>query len=200
MATYTSQPDDTIGIDAFIEADTPTTNYGNDSQFLVGKYASTSQVYRGLIKFDFSSIPATALITSATLTLTIGYAYNNTQVDVYRIKRAWVEGQATWNIYSTGNNWQVAGALGANDYDSTSIGNGTPSAAGVGTALDISLTTSYVQELINGTMTNNGFLIKSSEASNSLNGFVSSSHATSLYRPKLVIEYTLPSGNHFWWS
>ena len=41
------------------------------------------------------------------------------------MKRDWVEAQVTWNIYSTGNSWQTAGATGANDYDSSAVGSGS---------------------------------------------------------------------------
>ena len=60
-----------------------------------------------ILKFDFSSLPDTATISSATLSL---YAdsvpgYNGSLLARRLIQTAWVESEATKFIYSTGNNW-----------------------------------------------------------------------------------------------
>ena len=80
---------------------------------------------RALIKFDLSSIPANAVITSATLSLwTANDLSDNTRtIRVYHLKRAFNESQPTWNLASTGVNWEVAGAPGVNDRESTDIGS-----------------------------------------------------------------------------
>jgi len=65
-------------------------------------------------------------------------------------KRTVVEAEVTWNSYSTGNAWQTAGALGANDTyqgsasDTTIIVDGFPTAAdSIGFKID---TTGYSNE------------------------------------------------------
>ena len=65
---------------------------------------------------------------------------------------------------------------------------------------DISLDVTKIQEMIRGLFTNNGFVLRVATENNDAYQWASSDHATAAYRPKLVIEYTLPSGNHFWWG
>lgn len=153
---YFSQPDGTDGIDTYLNSNAATTNYGNEVYMKV--FAGTAS---GLIKFDLSTIPATALILNAKLYLysTADYGIAAAEdLSIYRLKRAWVEGQATWNIFSTGNNWQTAGANGANDYDNNSLSDiVVPSFNSTWCCFD--LDTDLFQELIDGTMTNNGFKI-----------------------------------------
>ena len=192
MATYTSQPDDTTGIDTHIDSASPTSNSGADV------YLATGGTQRSLLKFDFSSIGFVSYVNSATLTLTVGQASGATlqsALNVYRQKRAWVEGQATWNIYATGSNWQTAGGFGTNDCEQTSIGSVTPATnPSAGTAYNISLDTTAIKDMINGAFTNNGFLLKKASETNDRIIWASSGNTTTSYRPKLVIEYVLPSG------
>lgn len=196
MPTYTSQPDEASGIDTFIQSNAATTNRGTATGLEIGENSGiTKAVSRALIKFDLSPIPSTAIISSATLTITpeSDRSNNARTLSVYRQKRAWVETEATWNIYSTGNNWQTAGGFGANDCEQTSIGHVSISASQtVNVGVDISLTASAIQEIVNGTWTNNGFLLKVDTEANDQFVYYSSGAATASYRPKLVIEYTVP--------
>ena len=199
MPIFTSQPDDTSGLDTYITSENATTNYGTNATMRVGNQIDAYN-NRGLLKFDLSTIPSSAIVSSAILTLTISTAWGAANVAIYRQKKAWVEAQATWNIYSTGNNWTSAGGFNASDCEQTNIGSGTPSSNSVGTVLNITLSASAIQEMIAGSFTNNGFLIKTTtEAGDNATLFATSSHATSSYRPKLVIGYSLPSGGHAYW-
>ena len=73
-------------------------------------------IVRSLIKFDLSSIPANATITSATLSLwtTGDLSDNDRTIRVYRLKTAFDESSATWNESASGVSWQSAGASGTN--------------------------------------------------------------------------------------
>jgi hypothetical protein len=74
------------------------------------------------MKWDISTIPSGSIVTGATLT-TVNVVNSSSQVyEIYEMKRSWVEGQATWNAYATGQNWQTAGASGALDRGSTVLG------------------------------------------------------------------------------
>jgi hypothetical protein len=183
--TLTRQPDGTDGIDAYIRSPTyDNNNYGTAVQLII-----SPSTYSSLIKFDLSSIPAQATIDSAELDL---YFYSGTggtsTVDVYRSKRAWVESDVTWNAYSSGNNWQTAGAFGADDCEQTSIGS-----AAIDDTYEHkiwSLSPSDIQDMITGgSWTNNGFLLRIT-AGTTTKYFNSSDYSIANRRPMLVIEYT----------
>lgn len=187
----TLQPNDS---DCFAYAAGPTQNFNNLLQ--AGVYGS-GDLRHGWFKFNALSdgtIPSTAIVISAVLTLTSldDYATASETISVYRVKRAWVGAQATWNIYSTGNNWQTAGGTGANDYDSTALGSFAMGAAETsGTAHNITLNAAAIQEMISGAFANNGFMIKSPDVTlNTLYVYAAHGDATASYRPKLVITYT----------
>jgi len=195
MTTYTSQPDEASGIDTYILSSSPTTNYGTSSVIVVGQVLpfATPEINRGLIKFDISSIPSNSSIVSANLYLWVSAddSSNARTLSAYRVLRAWVEAQATWNVYSTGNNWGTAGCSNTStDREAASIGSASVGASeSVGTMITIALNTAKVEEWINGTLTNNGLLLKVDTESSDKYSYDSSSSGTAGERPKLVIEY-----------
>jgi hypothetical protein len=66
------------------------------------------------LRWDLSSLPAGATVNSATVTLNV--TNPTTQVyGAYDLKRAWDEGQLTWNQAATGAPWATAGAKGTTD-------------------------------------------------------------------------------------
>ena len=193
MPTYTIQPSSATN-DTSISSKNPTTNY-TSSNFFIGDHNADTNVNRGLLKFDLSPIPSNATIVSAILTLTpiTDNSDNTRTLRVYRQKRVWVHSEATWNIYSSGNNWQTAGGFGANDCEQTDIGSvSIASNQTLNTGVDITLSASAIQEIIDGIWTNNGFLLKVDTESDDMFVYASSVHATASYRPKLVVEYTVP--------
>ena len=196
MPTYTSQPDDTTGYDAYIEDISPTSNF-NNSSFIVGERASFTEKQRGLIKFDLSSIPAGAIIVSATLSLfiTADRSNNARTYKAFRLLRNWGETTVTWNKYDGTNNWGTAGATNATDIDTTEMASCSyTSSESAGTEKQYLFTVSEFQKFITGAYTNYGWLIKADTETDDSYEHGSSSHATSGYRPKLVVEYNLPAG------
>jgi hypothetical protein len=107
--------------DTFLDEDNPATaqDTASDSYRVGNFYAikSGDTKYRGLLHFDVSDLPAGATINSATLDLNILVADTAaTAAEVRRVTQAsWVEAEATWNSYSTGNSWTSAGG----DYTAT---------------------------------------------------------------------------------
>lgn len=184
--------------DTHLNAGATSTNYGVDAQIIVGNSANT---YSGLIKFDLSSIPANALITSAVLSLTIAADNSNNArtFRAYQCLRNWVEGQATWNVYSSGNNWTTAGAAGAGtDYNSTAWASTSFTATeAVNSVKTFSLDVTEFTKYIDGTYTNYGWVIRADTEANDQYAFHSQQGATSAYRPYLTVEYTTVSGNFF---
>lgn len=202
MPTITLQPDDSTGIDSWIQSNVATRNNGSTTDLCIGEWDGGSASCKSLLKFDLSSIPLGAVIVSAVLTLTyngVEYSGNSRTVQAFRIKRNWVENQVTWNVFSTGNNWQTAGASGADDIESTVIGSYSITASPSGT-YSMSLTASLVQEWIDGTFTNNGILLQTDAQNNDQVFYHSSAAATSTNRPKLVIEYILGGQVIIWTS
>ena len=111
MSNTTVQP---ATADTFISEAAKTTNYGSDSGLKVYANVPAGDYRRfSLLKFDFSSVvPAGATITLATLSLYAHVANGPEDLSAYRLLNTdWVEGQATWNEYATGNGWITAGAL-----------------------------------------------------------------------------------------
>jgi hypothetical protein len=110
MSILTIQP---ANIDTFINLANPTANFGLETSINIDTNTGNGP-RRSILKFDFSALPDGAVISAATLGL---YYYNYPYTDpvgrtywAYELTQpAWVETQATWNIYSTGNNWTAAG-------------------------------------------------------------------------------------------
>lgn len=170
----------------------------NGATFQIGESSLSATVTRALIKFDLSEIPSDATITSAVMSLKLydDRSSNARTFRVYRVKRAWVEGQACWNTYSTGNNWGTAMCANTtSDRESADIGSADFTATEtLGTWKDFALTASKIQEMITGgVFTNNGFLIQADTENYDAYQFYSSDNGTEADNPKLVVTYTLPS-------
>lgn len=190
--TTTLQPDAAAGVDTFIN---DSANYGTSGYMGVGENNNQTNYYaRSLIRFDLSSIPTNAIINSVTISLWTSQDLSSTDrnIKVYRLKKAFVESQATWNLSATGVNWQSAGASGANDHESTAIGS-TLILADEVTNIEkqISITPAPVQEMISGAYINNGFIIIADAELNDRFNYKTSDSGTSMQRPKLVIRYTV---------
>jgi len=168
----------------------PDTNF-NTATFNIGNFGSTD-TYRTGINFNFSSLPSSINISNATMSLYCGSprGSNIRVLRVFELKRTWVENQATWNIYSTGNSWQVAGATGANDYNSSDVGNVSVDTSASGW-VNIPLSVSTIQTIVNSSRTNYGWLLKFDTESNDQMQFYSRGYTTNTTLcPKLSITYT----------
>lgn len=196
--TYTSQPDGTGGKDTFIYQPAPTTPLGSATSLYIGEQNNgTGAINRTLLAFDFSSL-AGALPSSMTLSL---WSHNNLSsaaatFAAYRQKRNWVEAEATWNEYSTGNSWSTAGGFHTDDCEqsahfsrsmSASEANGEKQWTLASPADDAALV--RLKEMWNGTWPNYGWLFKATSELDNAYGYRSSDYATAGERPKMVIVY-----------
>lgn len=173
-----------------IEDANATTNYSTNNYFQVGEWNGGAVIDRSLLQFDLSSIPSGSIITSATLRLYdqgTNLSSNDRTMRVYRLLRNWVENQSTWNVYATASNWGTAGAANTtSDREGTDIGSISMPATEVAGYVDITLTTSAIQDMISGgSFTNNGFLLKMDTETNDMHQF--SDQTVSNQEPKLVI-------------
>lgn len=192
---YTIQPDETTGLDCYFRDDVPAANV-NDTALSVGHFPGTPQTRRSLIKFtDFSAVPGGEVITAVDLVLNVDdgtLSSNSATIQAYRVLRAWVETEASWNEYSSGNNWGTAGCDNTStDRDASPLGTQTvASGPSSGTDITIALDAATVESWHAGG-TNNGMLLKvASESVENLVSYSSSAVGTSSNRPKLVVTAT----------
>lgn len=186
--------------DGQIKQAAATTNYGSSTTMEVHKYGSGDHC-NSLVKFSgLSNIAGPVTVSSATIYL---YLTNNANtagsvtIDCYRLLRNWVEAQATWNIYSTGNSWTTAGGLSSgNDIAasitaSKSITNGALD-TGVYHAFTSAQLATDVQDIINGSASNYGWHFSRNGAGNDsmFHTFNTSENASDNTRPYLEVVYT----------
>jgi len=185
--------------DTYLSSTAQSTNYGTNTGLAVAKTTRVS-----LLTFDLSSISATATCNSATLTLSIAVKpprqATACTLYVYQLASAnadWVEAEADWDGKDNTNTW--AGSEGCQtsgtDYNATALGSySVPSNDPVGTQYDISLTAASVEALFGSTIPL--LLMHDTDV---LKVYASSDHATTGYRPVLVVDYTVSSGTqkHF---
>ncbi|MFT3893673.1 MAG: DNRLRE domain-containing protein [Anaerolineales bacterium] len=94
IVTVVLQPDGTLGSDTYLLSTTSTINYGTSSDMGIGEGNDVADKYaRGLIRFDLSTIPANATITSAMLSLwtSSDLSDNDRVIRVYRLKKPFNE-------------------------------------------------------------------------------------------------------------
>ena len=174
----------------------PTDNLSTQWNYVGGQ---TAKAFRSIFKFDLSGIDSGATVTDAVLSLWEAYALGATaDVTLNRILLNWVNAEATWNIYSTGNNWNTAGAGGADsdidsDVSATLSMDGTAAVDWV--AFEGATLIDDVQKFIDGTYANNygwrlAKLANEGLAGNNWNRFDSIEQGT--HDPKLVVTYTPP--------
>jgi hypothetical protein len=189
-----------LAFDTFLQSLSPTTNRDTDVNIGVGENNATASIERQLIKPDFSLILAGHRIISASLYLTpVGdFSSNARTMSAHRTLRAVVSAEATWNIYSTGNNWGTAGCSNSTtDYDGAiEMGTGTiPASPTLNVALE-AITFSVagcaeLQKLFDGTYTNNGLVLFVDTQTNDLIRYASTDNGTAAYRPYITVTYIL---------
>ncbi|MCX8094564.1 MAG: DNRLRE domain-containing protein [Candidatus Goldbacteria bacterium] len=152
-------------------------NYGNTKVFSIG-VDSASNRRRVLIKFDLSSIPQTAQIIDAKLFIyisTFGAVSNPFYVSAHKINSEWQETTETWNTHNGG--------------DFSSSESGVVAIASTGSCI-IFLDNALVQGWVNGTIPNNGILLKQSIENTSLDYIViEMKESLEQYRPYLQVKY-----------
>lgn len=99
--------------DTFLASKFPTIAQEDTDGIGMG-FVSSNEAMRSILHFDMTAIPASATIITASLRLfpflVTGDLSSTMKARVLN-QTAWVENEATWNIYSTGNNWSPANAV-----------------------------------------------------------------------------------------
>ncbi len=173
--------------DNYVEASAATTNYGNRERMRICGYADSgvTNVQRGFLRFDVSSIPAGTTLTSATLYLC---SYDPTSskgstglYGVYPLTRDFDEMASCWNLAKTGVSWTTPGGDFLSPADATS-----PKQAVVDVWYPFNVT-ARVQAWISGA-SNYGWAIKCTDESlHNQDSFYQLDTASATLRPKLVV-------------
>ena len=173
MPVITLTKSNSRAFDTGISSNSPTTNYATETAYNIG--VTNTSVYRVQIFFDFGLIPNNAIINSATLRL-VQVSSVARQVNVHPLTDSWVDTDVTWNnqtpfdphVYVSGN-------------------------ASIASNLNIDVKR-LVQDMVNGTYPNYGFLLKNDDEVDKKNGIAYSfEYATAADNPTLVIDYTIPT-------
>mgnify|MGYP000944208158 FL=1 len=193
-----------VGADTYGYSGNPLLNYGVITTF--GLSAGVA-IRRPIIRFDLSSIPASAVCSAATLKITNSSNISgNTPISIYKISDAngdWIEGTKaaivgagmpcwSYKAYDT-DAWAGSAGLSTAGTDyvntvlaSTTLTNGT--AANTQNEISFNSDGLAVIQSWFGDATNNGFVLFTTNANS--NGFHSKQSTTAGYRPILSITYT----------
>jgi hypothetical protein len=183
--------------DTVMYSQAPTVNFGAGATIDIG-YLTTPSQRRTLIRFSLASIPTGSTIVAANISLWLSepgswFGAGPAIIRAYAVLRNWIESEATWNIYSTGNSWGTAGCDNTTTDrrpDNIAVG-GVDHTAPDDSRIDISIDAATVQEWLDGNLDNNGLLIKADieATTNRLYRFHSSESASPSLRPKLTVVY-----------
>lgn len=172
MATVIFTPADGVYISQFY----PNQNFWGSSHLFCGQYNSSIDIYRSLLRFDLSSLPASSTINKARLKLYI--ARNDApgitkQINVWAALYEFVEFKVTYANQPP---------IGAIPYGSISITNE------LYTYLEFDLTT-LVRGWYSGIIPNNGIVLTGLETASALVDFLSKEYNNSSYWPQLEVNY-----------
>jgi hypothetical protein len=168
------------GKDVYTSTAFPSSNYGTLSRLYIGTY-NASDYYRGYLQFDLSTVPAGAILVDADLRLyqSSSVGSGNFQIGLHRVTSNWLENTITHNLRPTSSS--EIEALSTVYTGSTTWRN-----------WDID---NLVQGWLDGSITNRGMVLKSTDETLSAIGiyFRSSDYTTDTTKcPKLEIDYYLP--------
>ena len=170
--------------DSKIRQENATTNYG--TQTSIQTRNQTGNHEKAMLYFALSSIAGGSQVTSSVLRLTVVSNVSDQILKVYRVNYPWVEEQVTYNIRSTGINWDTAGLGSDTDYEATEYASIEIDKL-AGQTIDIDLTT-LVNEWLDGSYPNYGILLNIPQVDGGANAaFYSSENSTD--KPILITTY-----------
>jgi hypothetical protein len=163
--------------------------HGSDTTILVSRDSGWPR-NRILLRPDYDSLPAGTVKTAWWLITNTGAGGVDLDIDIYPVRsgRDWVDSQATYSIYKTGNSWGTAGCENTST-DRYSTNERTTRCTYLASQRQpFSFLTSY------GNDDGQGFLFKSTVYTSGTSlTYASCDNATVAYRPLLVIGYEPPT-------
>lgn len=180
--------------DAEYQNDNPNLNVGTSQNISTGEEDGTNTLYETVLKFDLNSPlnnnAIKVLATQLVLTMhddKINSGVGTARLRLYRLTSAFAEGTVTYNTKPTYHTTQLGYVDVADNYRGD---------------VTISLDAAVIQQLCRGTLTNYGFLLRSTHtdrefeanaADNVHCDFRSREYTTPGDRPELTITYRNPS-------
>lgn len=185
--------------DSYIDSVASAVNYGSGSDLYI--HENTTVIRHSVMKFTgLSNISGPVSVSSAVLSIKNRDAVaGTTPVSAFRLLVPFVVGEVTWLKRNTSTNWTVAGARNSTDADtSVTLGSGTiPSTSETFFTVSGAAFTQYIQDVINGVVTDHGILLTPTQSgqvgSNAVKRLGSNEAVTNGNRVYLTITYTLLS-------
>jgi len=174
----------------------PDTSYGINLSVVSGKL-NNGETRRALFRFDISSVPAQATVTSVTLRLRVvmvpsGGGANST-FDLRRILKDWSETSVTWNNrVSPASPWESGGVSGSSDASAEASSSSSVSGNGPYTFVSTPKLVADVQSWVANSGTNFGWLLISQDEVTAQTARHFGSREDADNAPLLTIDYTLP--------
>ena len=169
--------------DTMLDGGSPGTKNGSDTSLSV----EAEEELVALLAWDVAGIPATAVVEAVSVTLEVSDR-SSQNFNLYAARRAWSEGQATWNEAAAGSAWQSVGAHGANDRGGAVLGSFSAANTGAVTVPLNAAGVAVVQGWVAQPATNLGFVLDGPGTDNRLE-FRSSEYGTKSKRPRLTVTW-----------
>jgi hypothetical protein len=175
--------------DSMIEEEHPNTNHGGDTSISASgdTPAGSGNENYILLQWDVSSIPANAIVRSASIVVTVSDRADQTY-DFYELTRAWSESQVTWQKADSSTDWASNGADGLGDRNTASLGSIRASTTGTYTVPLNAQGLTVVQKWVTTPSSNRGVIIANKDNDNRLE-IRSSEYSTKTSRPKLTVTW-----------
>jgi hypothetical protein len=180
-AIVTATTDHAVVADTFLGSGSyANTNFSTQASALVDGTGNECVV---LMRFDLSSIAATAVVTGAELHIWTDYD-PGAAVTLYPLLESWTESSTTWNDRSTGVTWSTAGAAPPSR-GTNAVGTVTPSTAS--TEYTIAISTATVAGWVAQPGTNFGLAFVTTDSDGTR--FSTRDHATTTRHPFLRVTH-----------
>jgi len=162
-------------IDSYVADGKPGNNYGNSTEILADGSDGSNGRLMTVLKWDVSAIPSAASVDSVVVTLQVSNRSRGTY-KLYALNTGWSEDNVTYNSLDPLNN--IGAEIGSFNPNATGSKQITLNAAGI----------ALVQDWVDGSAANNGFLIMDASSTDGLD-MRSSEYGTSSQRPMLSVTY-----------
>jgi hypothetical protein len=180
--------------DAMIEEEHPGANHGGDTSLSASgdtPSGSGNENYI-LLQWDVSSIPAQAIVRSASISVTVSDKADQSY-GFYELTRAWNEAQVTWEQADSSHAWASKGADGPGDRNTPLLGAVKAASTGTVTVALNAAGLEAVQRWVATPSLNRGLILANKDNDNRLE-LRSSESSTKSARPKLTVVWELPGG------